>query len=405
MELREHLQDLRHFLSRPGTIETLVAVFICTVDLILVDHEIPLALVLLLDAVRILLVAFTAFLPYIGAAVVPAVYLALAFVPSQQPPLQIFGALLIVQLLRASGHPVLARVSGAALLFISLYDTASGNFAADPVATVVTTVLFLLFYGLGSLRHNYQQQGVRSRRAARAAMHRQRLELARVLHDSIAKSFTRVTMHSQTLAIEWEDDNEELATQLEDIAEVSREGLLQLRQLLALLKAENELDDDDAEMPSLPHALGGTQVVPTVDRVLHQAEQELTDSGFQVNVGSRIESPPSLSQVSEVIAPAFSEICMNIEKYAQPGSVVRILANGSPDDGYTFCISNTIAAESPRGLSRTMLSSGLGLTNLRRRIHSLSGSIDTEKDGNQWTTTIRLPGRRTENSLLADSHD
>ena len=122
-------------------------------------------------------------------------------------------------------------------------------------------------------------------------------------------------------------------------------------------------------------------------------------------MGSRIESPPSLSQVSEVIAPAFSEICMNIEKYAQPGSVVRILANGSPDDGYTFCISNTIAAESPRGLSRTMLSSGLGLTNLRRRIHSLSGSIDTEKDGNQWTTTIRLPGRRTENSLPADSHD
>lgn len=45
MELREHLQDLRHFLSRPGTIETLVAVLICTVDLILVDYEIPLALV------------------------------------------------------------------------------------------------------------------------------------------------------------------------------------------------------------------------------------------------------------------------------------------------------------------------------------------------------------------------
>ena len=37
MELREHLQDLRHFLSRPGTIETLVAVFICTVDLVLVE--------------------------------------------------------------------------------------------------------------------------------------------------------------------------------------------------------------------------------------------------------------------------------------------------------------------------------------------------------------------------------
>lgn len=385
MNLRRLVHKTKKFLSIPGILETLFAFVLTVSDIFFVDHQRAIPLLAIFGGVRIVLVSISAFLPLFAAFLVPASYLAFAYLPNEQAPLQIFCALLAVEVMRSVGEARLARITAILLWSISNYDTVEHTFARDLVATSVTTVLFLLAYGIGAMRHSNKKQAEEAKNEAKEALHQQRLELATFLHDSIAKSFTRVTMQSQSLAIEFEDDNPELVGNLNDIAETSREGLLQLRQLLALLKS----NDDDSE-ESLPSAIGQDEPIPTVDKVLAQAKRELEAEGFIVSLSSNLGSQPTLSQISEVIAPAISEVCTNIEKYGAAKSEVQIFATGNRDDGYTVTVRNRIAP-SPNLLPRAVLSSGFGLASLRRRTRLLSGSIETDKNNDIWTTTITLP--------------
>lgn len=391
MNLRRLVHKTKKFLSIPGILETLFAFVLTVSDIFFADHQRTIPLLAIFGGVRIVLVSISAFLPLFAAFLVPASYLAFAYLPNEQAPLQIFCALLVVEVMRSVGEARLARITAILLWSISNYDTVEHTFARDLVTTSVTTVLFLVAYGIGAMRHNNKKQAEEAKNEAKEALHQQRLELATFLHDSIAKSFTRVTMQSQSLAIEFEDDNPELVGNLNDIAETSREGLLQLRQLLALLKS----NDEDSE-ESLPSAIGQDEPIPTVEKVLDQAKRELEVEGFKVALSSNLNSQPTLSQISEVIAPAMSEICTNIEKYGAPNSAVQILANGDRDRGYEVTVRNRIAP-SPNLLPRAVLSSGFGLASLRRRTRLLSGSIETDKNNDIWTTTITLPAPK--NSL------
>nr|WP_240393958.1 histidine kinase [Corynebacterium lactis] len=390
MDIRLLIHNSKKYLAVPGILETIFAFTLTVLDIFFVDHEGTIPLLAIFGGVRIVLVSISAFLPIIATVLVPASYLAFAFLPNEQAPLQIFCALLTVEVMRSVGRTRLARVMAIALWVISNYDINQDTFARDFVATAITTVLFLTFYGIGAMRHNNKKQAEIAQQEATKALHQQRLELATFLHDSIAKSFTRVTMQSQSLAIEFEDENRRLSDNLNDIAETSREGLLQLRQLLALLKT-----NDDGDEQALSSAIGQDEPIPTVDKVLDQARQELEETGFTVSLESTITEHPTLSQISEVISPAMSEVCTNIEKYGTPGSAVTIAAAGDRAVGYTITVTNRIAEDSPQTLPRTVLSSGFGLSALRRRTRLLAGSVETaEKDG-LWTTTITLaPSRK-----------
>ena len=140
--------------------------------------------------------------------------------------MQIFCALLIVEVMRANNNKMAARITALLLLVISNYDVNTSTFARDHVATFVTTLLFVIAYAIGMMRSRYKEQRRQATIESNRALEEQRLELATVLHDSTAKSFTRVTMLAQALAIEREGTDEKLEESLEDIAETSREGLL-----------------------------------------------------------------------------------------------------------------------------------------------------------------------------------
>lgn len=383
--IKKSLSQFRGFLRIPGLLEIVIALILTALDTF-VFHTGPsdMLMLVIIGGLQVILVAVAAYLPVFAAVAVPANFLAFGYLPSEQTPMQIFCALLIVEVMRASNHKMPARITAVLLWVISNYDVNVHTFARDSVATFVTTLLFLIAYSIGMMRSRYKEQRQQATLESDRALEQQRLELATVLHDSTAKSFTRATMLAQALAIEREGTDEMLEKSLEDIAETSREGLLQLRQLLSLLKSA----DDEG---SLSSALGQDEQVPDLNSVLQQAQEELREAGFKVSMAARIETEPTLTQISEVISPSLSEFCTNIQKYGTPHTNVHILASSNDEDGFTLDISNRIPDTLPRLLPRAMLSSGLGLSSLRRRVRPWDGSITTEREGNVWNTKLHIP--------------
>lgn len=383
--IKESLSQIRDFLRTPGSLEMVIALVLTAFDaLVFRESNSDLLLSSIIGGLQVILVAVATYLPLFAMVVVPANFLALAFLPTEQAPMQIFCALLIVEVLRANNNKTPAKITALLLLVISNYDVNTNTFARDHVATFVTTLLFVIAYAIGMMRSRYKEQRQQARIESNRALEEQRLELATVLHDSTAKSFTRVTMLAQALAIEREGTDEKLEESLEDIAATSREGLLQLRQLLSLLKSADEES-------SLTSAIGQDERVPSMNRVLQQAKDELQEAGFNVSLATRIETEPSLAQISEVISPALSEFCENIQKYGEPQTNVHILALGNVEDGFTLDISNQISKALPHFLPRAMLSSGLGLSSLHHRVRPWDGSITTEREGNVWNTKLHMP--------------
>ena len=383
--IKKSLSQIRDFLRTPGSVEMVIALILTALDaLILRESNSDLLLPTIIGGLQVILVAVATYLPLFAMVVVPANFLALTFLPTEQAPMQIFCALLIVEVMRANNNKMPARITALLLLVISNYDVNTSTFARDHVATFVTTLLFVIAYAIGMMRSRYKEQRRQATIESNRALEEQRLELATVLHDSTAKSFTRVTMLAQALAIEREGTDEKLEESLEDIAETSREGLLQLRQLLSLL---NSADEES----SLTSAIGQDERVPSMNRVLQQAKDELQEAGFNVSLATSIETEPSLTQISEVISPALSEFCTNIQKYGESQTNVHILALGNEEDGFTLDISNQISKALPHFLPRAMLSSGLGLSSLHRRVRPWDGSITSEREGNVWNTKLHMP--------------
>lgn len=384
MEAKNPMSLLRGMFRSPGGLEISLAFVFTLLDLILIRHAALDPLFLVFSALQVAIVAVAMYLPGVAIVVVPATFLCFALVSTEQAPLRVFCALLIVEVMRARDHKIPAIITAVALWLVSNFDPSDNSFASDGVAVIVATLLLLVAYFIGSMRSQSRKQREQAEHDAVEALQQQRLELATVLHDSTAKSFTRVTMLAQALAIGYEDREKELTEPLDDIAETAREGLLQLRQLLALLKS-------DGDESSLFNSIGPDERVPKVKEVLTQAKTELEQAGFTVSLATQIDQEPSLTRSSEVIGPAISEICTNIEKYAEPHSAIRMLAVSNEEDGLSLIISNHIASTLPNLLPRAVLSSGIGLSSLRRRIRPFNGSVETKREGNTWSTILRLP--------------
>ena len=82
----------------------------------------------------------------------------------------------------------------------------------------------------------------------------------------------------------------------------------------------------------------------------------------------------------------FSELAINILKYARPESRVSIEATGS-SKSIDLVITSEIAAQQ----SRQYMTTNLGLGEIARRVRRMHGSFGSGKEGNLWVTRLSLP--------------
>lgn len=276
-----------------------------------------------------------------------------------------------------TGHKVFTWVAFGVLAVLGLIDRSSEGFIADGT----TVVVWVLFLGIGAAAG--WALGRRARQRAELAAQweahaeKQREDLTRVLHDSVAATLTAIVMGSERLALTHRED-EELAAELGGLASDARHATEQVRSLLTLVNAPGGSTKTDA---------------PSIGQSVREAARRLRTQGFKVNVTDSMGETPIAHAVAEVCHRAIGEAVTNIMKYADPGSLVRITV-GNKESGFIVRMSNRVARPESRGrVGRSgVLSSGLGMPMIRRSVTGVGGSMCTEQDGDTWTTTLSFAG-------------
>lgn len=232
----------------------------------------------------------------------------------------------------------------------------------DPLNLSLPLILYAVAIVIGAaLRKNRDQRLAAEQRAAE-----QREALMTALHDSVAATLTSVVMRSETLALTQTDPS--AADSAEAIADDARRAMGEVRDLLRVMKNESV-----------------TQGVKSLDEDLDTMVSFLSSHGFyceaQINVGKNGELA-----LPEKLALVFSELAINILKYARPESRVSIEATGS-SKSVDVLITSEVASQQ----SREYMTTKLGLGEIARRVRRMHGSFGSGKEGEHWVTRLSLP--------------
>lgn len=253
-----------------------------------------------------------------------------------------------------------------------LYDPTAQAFITEIVAIVVwfgqLCTVALIGWGI--------RRWQRARREMAEDLKRRRRDIARALHDSVASSLTSVVIKAEVLGLARGNEDDEITRQLQQIAEESRRSMQQVRQLITILDSP-ERDDVVASIESL-------------STVLEKGRSRLNNHGFRVVPAKFVgaELPVVLAPESVALVDRFlKEVATNALKYAPPASEMAV--HGSDADGFfVLSVTNEVPVDES---APDDLSSGLGLRNLRGDASALGGTVEAGKDGQTWTTTLRLP--------------
>lgn len=232
----------------------------------------------------------------------------------------------------------------------------------DPLNLSTPLILYAVSIVIGAaLRKTRDQRLAAEQRAAQ-----QREALMTALHDSVAATLTSVVMRSETLALTQTDPS--AADSAEAIANDARRAMGEVRDLLRVMKNESV-----------------TQGVKSLEEDLDTMVSFLISHGFhceaQINVGKNGELA-----LPEKLSLVFSELAINILKYARPESRVSIEATGS-SKSIDLVITSEIAAQQ----SRQYMTTNLGLGEIARRVRRMHGSFGSGKEGDHWITRLSLP--------------
>ncbi|MGV0362869.1 sensor histidine kinase [Corynebacterium minutissimum] len=232
----------------------------------------------------------------------------------------------------------------------------------DPLNLSLPLVLYAVAIVIGAaLRKTRDQRLASERRAAE-----QREALMTALHDSVAATLTSVVMRSETLALTQTDPS--AADSAEAIADDARRAMGEVRDLLRVMKNESV-----------------TQGVKSLEEDLDTMVSFLSSHGFVCEPDIKLGKTGQLA-LPQKLSLVFSELAVNILKYAQPESRVTIEAS-STSKNIDVRITSSIASQQ----SRQFMTTSLGLGEIARRVRRVHGTFGSGKEADQWVTRLSLP--------------
>lgn len=214
---------------------------------------------------------------------------------------------------------------------------------------------------------------------ARVAVTEERARIARELHDVVAHSLSVIAVQADAAEAALAKEPARAAAPMRAIRDSAREALVDMRQLLHVLRAESESD-------------GAADLTPARGLAdLPQLIAAMRDSGLPLEVDLRPGDALS-SGVQLAVFRIAQEGLTNVRRHAgavpttlavtRDGTALRVeVRNGPPGGG---------AVPSP--LSTGSLSTGHGLVGLRERVHAAGGTLRagaTPEGG--FELVVRLP--------------
>jgi signal transduction histidine kinase len=271
---------------------------------------------------------------------------------------------------------------GVGLVYEELVPTSdSGPWWVTLVVVVVITVA-LLGWGayIGSRRELLWTLKNRAERAEaeqelRTAQARtnERARIAREMHDVLAHRISQVSMHASALAFRTDLDADQMRSSATIIQDTAHQALADLRSVLGVLR-----DPESGELLEPPQ--------PTYRDVAALVEA-VRAAGLNVTYDDRLED--SGTDLPDVIGRTVYRIVQegmtNAVRHA-PGTALRIVVSGSPDDGVSVELRN------PLGLRRPATpGAGLGLVGLSERAELRGGTLEGRREAGAWVLRGWIP--------------
>jgi signal transduction histidine kinase len=256
-------------------------------------------------------------------------------------------------------RPLAASAAAAAVSLGAYVAGLSHGLSAGQAADGPLWILawMLAAFGLGAAvrkrRELLAHERERARFAAQQGAARERLRIARELHDTLTHHVSLINVQASVTAHLMEREPERIPAALETIREASVEALRELRGTVEMLRSADNDPASDAE-PSLAR--------------LDQLVQRTRAAGLEVTV----VAPPDLSALPAEVDRAsyriIQESLTNVIRHA-PGSPVRLtIATGV--GALTVTVDNDSAGGFPCAVS-----GGMGVAGMRERVGALGGEL------------------------------
>jgi signal transduction histidine kinase len=211
------------------------------------------------------------------------------------------------------------------------------------------------------------------RTSVEIALHNERLDLARELHDVVGHHVTGIVVLAQarrfTAAVEGGDggSDPEIDRTLGEIEAAGLETLTSVRRLVGLLRAE----------PSI--SSGAT--LADAEQLVDDLRRTHPDTQFVIDTATRTGWVPA--DLSATVHRLVQEASTNVRKHGDPAAPVAFDLRRT---------GTAIVLSVENGTLDGSIGSGYGLTGMRERIEALGGTLRAGPQGrDRWATRATLP--------------
>jgi signal transduction histidine kinase len=283
--------------------------------------------------------------------------------------------LALILLVGASCHQLRPRQAGAVAVVggVTVVLAPVLRYGFDSVSLTVA-VVWALLWGAGVAVGLILRDGDARREAAQiAARNRERLALARELHDLVAHHITGVVVRTQAAQVVLTDGPEREL--LGDIERAGAEALGAVRRLVVMLRSpEQQLPPTAADLvEAIEAAVDGDE---SVTLRLAPGLAELT------------AAPETVSTVHRVLLESLT----NVRKHAPDARRVTVTVEPTTEAD-PRCLRVEVCNDGTRqGRSRHLSADGYGLVGMSERIDALDGKLTAGEHGEHgWRVLAELP--------------
>jgi signal transduction histidine kinase len=369
-------------IPRPRRTDLALAAALCVVievELVLTSvRETPLVPALLLGAVLTAAMAWRSTAPLATLTAVGAVALALAL--ADTPPENLASTTILVAILSfAIGAHLARRRARAGLLGVGVLVVVVTALGPDQTVgdVIFPVVLFAGCWALGRFgrgrAHLTAELRARTERE-RDAVARERVRIARELHDVVAHSVSVMVVQAGAARSVLDRDPEASVRALGAVEATGREALTEMRRLLGILRPDGE-DADHSPQPSL-------------DR-LGALIARSRDAGLDVELRVEGRAGPLAPGVDLTAFRLVQEGLTNALKHGGRGRA-RVVLRWSADVLEVEVANRISAGPAVHGLA----GGGQGLVGMRERVALCGGELRAGPIGRGFVVRARLPRER-----------
>ncbi len=282
------------------------------------------------------------------------------------------------------GRSVLVLATVVLVVLGLTIDGAGDGRSTLVVSFLTVTTWTALALGLGSavranrdyvLALEHEAAAIRAARASETARHvtDERLRIARDLHDAVAHSIAAINVQAGAAERQLRADPGRAEDSLREVRRTSRAVLLELRDIVAVLRSGRATEDDD---------LAGRVSASGVRTLLEEAGARGDAVRADVHVDLDGLDPATGAALYRVVQEALT----NAHRHGDGEVTVEIRDEG--DHALTVQVTNPVAGARARPVG------GYGLVGMRERVEQAGGRLEIVAGDDRFSAYVWLPRTR-----------